>query len=236
MLTYNACGNPCTHEGVTAAQWAATIKTSMDNWSADHFKTVQGDAMGRAVSTSDHDLLRGAAAREQAPEAADRSAAVPTCGTARPMRGRAPGPRAGGSGRARQPIRACGPEGRRGRRASTAECRRPWGTGSRSAAGAASRPVRRRAGGRGPFPRAPRPRVPRARPAGPAGVSAVAQGRGDGGPVVTRAVRRRETGGRAGQPPVEEPGRTTMRTRTTAQRREKIPVVIDSCLRSAAGS
>ncbi|WP_432129232.1 endonuclease/exonuclease/phosphatase family protein [Streptomyces sp. bgisy082] len=35
MLTYNACGNVCAHEGVTAAQWAATVKTSMDNWSAD---------------------------------------------------------------------------------------------------------------------------------------------------------------------------------------------------------
>ncbi|MEW1905225.1 hypothetical protein [Streptomyces sp. NPDC086147] len=32
--------------------------------SADHFKTVQGDAMGRTADMSDHNLLRGAAVWE----------------------------------------------------------------------------------------------------------------------------------------------------------------------------
>ncbi|MFF7780018.1 endonuclease/exonuclease/phosphatase family protein [Streptomyces tanashiensis] len=35
MLTYNACGAQCAHTGVSADTWADTIKTSVDNWSAD---------------------------------------------------------------------------------------------------------------------------------------------------------------------------------------------------------
>ncbi|MEV8533907.1 endonuclease/exonuclease/phosphatase family protein [Streptomyces sp. NPDC051211] len=35
MLTYNACGASCKHVGVPKEQWAETIQTSVDNWSAD---------------------------------------------------------------------------------------------------------------------------------------------------------------------------------------------------------
>lgn len=35
MLTYNACGASCAHEGVTKDQWAETIQTAVGHWSAD---------------------------------------------------------------------------------------------------------------------------------------------------------------------------------------------------------
>ncbi|QGZ50292.1 MULTISPECIES: endonuclease/exonuclease/phosphatase family protein [Streptomyces] len=35
MLTYNSCGASCAHTGVTASEWAGTIESAVDNWSAD---------------------------------------------------------------------------------------------------------------------------------------------------------------------------------------------------------